>query len=92
MKVTVKTLQTVADIAVQVYGDAAAVVDIANANNITVTTDISPGTVLELPEVVYDKQMQDFCRNNRISPATALKYSGDIELGIFNDVFSKEFE
>lgn len=91
MKVTVKALQTVADIAVAVYGDVRAVIDIARANNIKVTEDLEPGTVLECPEIVYDKQMQDYCREHNISPATALQSDGDIELRIFNQAFSKEF-
>lgn len=91
MKVTVKAMQTVADIAVSVYGDVRAVIDIANANNIKITEDLEPGTILECPEIIYDKQMQDYCRKNKLSPATALQQDGDIELRIFNQVFSKQF-
>ena len=73
MEVTVKPMQTLPDIAIQVYGDIRAVTLIASANAISITDYIRPGTVLVCPETVYDRYMQDYCRNNGISPATSLE-------------------
>lgn len=78
MKVTVRPRQTLSDIAVQVYGDISAVPLIAKANAISITENISPGTCLECPEHVYDQYMQDYVKNNRISPATAPDMSDEI--------------
>ncbi len=70
MEVLVKPRQTLSDIAIQVYGDIRAVTLIATANSIGVTDDLKSGTVLLCPERIYDRYMQDYCRNNGISPAT----------------------
>lgn len=71
MKITVKPRQTLSDIAVQVYGDESAVVLLARTNGLSVTEDLAPGAELEAPEQVFDRQMQNFVRTNKISPATA---------------------
>ena len=71
MKITVKPRQTLSDIAVQVYGDESAVVLLARTNNVSITQALAPGTVLDAPEQVFDRQMQNFVRTNKISPATA---------------------
>lgn len=78
MEVTVKPMQTLPDIAIQVYGDIRAATLIASANAISITDDIRPGTALVCPERVYDRYMQDYCHNNGISPATAADKSDEI--------------
>lgn len=71
MKITVKPRQTLSDIAVQVYGDESAVVLLALTNNVSITQTLAPGTVLEAPEQMFDRQMQNYVTLNDISPATA---------------------
>lgn len=92
MEVTVRQRQTLADIAIQVYGDLRAVIDIAYANSISMTDRLVPGTVLECPEVVYDRYLQDYVTDNRVSPATARSGKDDMDLGIFTDEFTEEYE
>ena len=92
MKVTVRPRQTLADIAIQVYGDLRAVSGIALANSISVTDDLIPGNTLECPEKVYDKYLQDYVTANGISPATALEHDETLDTGIFTDEFTEEYE
>lgn len=71
MKTKVMPRQTLADMAVQVYGDIRAIVTLADANNLPLTHDVPAGTMLECPETVFDKYMQEYVRDQKISPATA---------------------
>lgn len=90
MEVIVKPRQTLQDIAIQVYGDIRAVADIAKANDIAITDDIMPGTILMCPEVVYDRYLQDYVSMNAVSTATAL--DGNVPLkGVFSEEFTKEY-
>lgn len=89
---TVRPRQTLADIAIQVYGDLRAVSDIASANSISVTDDLAPGSTLECPETVYDKYVQDYVVANGISPATAIEHDEALDTGIFTDEFTDEYE
>ena len=70
MKVTVMNGQTLADIAVQVYGTIEAMPLIASANGISMSDDLSTGQVIECPDKVFDQYLQDYVRNNNIKPAT----------------------
>ena len=92
MEVTVKPRQTLCDIALQVYGDLRAVTDIAAANSISMTDDLSPGTVLQCPEVVYDRYLQNYVSANKVSPATSRTADDGMDIGIFTDEFTEEFE
>lgn len=91
MKVTVLPRQNIADIAIQVYGDVRAAVDIAIANNISVTSDLEAGTELECPDIVYDPYLQDYARKNNIKPAAGLSELDDVQARIFTDQFTEEF-
>lgn len=75
MDIIVKPQQTLADIAVQVYGDVQAVILIAAENKISITNELQSGMILKCPDKVFDKYLQDYVRNKQISPATA----GNIE-------------
>ncbi len=90
MKVTVKDGQTLADIAVQEYGSLAAVTELALLNGIAVTDIPSPGSELLLPDAVYDRTMEDYCKANGVSPATERDTSG-MKLRIFSEEFTREF-
>ena len=70
MIITVQHRQTLADIAIQVYGDIRGVSAIAHANTICITDSLQPGMQLECPDVVYDKYLQEYVRKRRIEPAT----------------------
>lgn len=83
--------QTMSDIAIQEYGDMAALFLIARKNNMSPTEKLKPGTVLWLPDVVVNKEMQEYCKNNHVSPATAETAGSEIRLRIFTEQFTQEF-
>lgn len=71
-KVTVKSGQTLADIALQTKGTLEAVEEIADMNGMTVTEQPEAGTELELPAATWDRLMENYCTRNEVVPATAL--------------------
>ena len=72
MKVTVQPRQTLSDIAIQIYGDLRGLEALMDANGISATDELQPGTVLECPEKAYDPYMQTYVKVEKISPATAI--------------------
>lgn len=70
MKVTAMNGQTLADIAVQVYGTIEAMTGIANTNGISMSDDLATGQIIKCPDKVFDQYLQDYVRNNNIKPAT----------------------
>lgn len=91
MKVKVKDGQTLSDIAVQEYGSLAAVMELAWENGMALTDIPAPGSELTLPEKVYDRAMEDYCKVNGVSPATQRDTSA-VRLHIFTKEFTKEFK
>lgn len=87
----VKDGQTLADIAIQEYGSLAAALPLARANGMSVTETPPAGRMLKLPDTVYDRTMEDWCKRNRVSPATQRDTSG-IRLRVFGKEFTEEFE
>lgn len=88
----VRARQCLADIAIQVYGDIRAVVDLAAVNGLSITADIEAGVVLECPDIVYDQYLQTYVRKNGVMPATALSELDEMRPRIFTDQFTKEFK
>ena len=91
MKTTVKDGQTLADIAIQEYGSWEAMMAIAQKNGISITNVPEPGTALTLPDGTWNMVMQNYCKNNDVSPATA-RDNADIHLRIFGEEFTKPFQ
>ena len=91
MDTVVKDGQTLADIAVQEFGTLEAITDIAVMNGIGVSDVPDAGTVLLLPDRVYDRVMQEYCKVNGVSPATVRDMSG-VRLSIFSEQFTKQFK
>lgn len=91
MTVTIQNGQTMSDIAIQEYGDLSAVFLIAEENDISPSDNLTAGTALRLPDVVVNKEMQDYCRNNGVSPATEVTAGSDIWLKIFTGQFTKGY-
>ena len=91
MRITVQNRQTLADIAVQVYGDIMAVVTIATHNNISMTDDLCAGQILSCPEMEYNAQKGRYLGMGNISPATALSASEEHGRRIFTSEFTQEF-
>lgn len=91
MKVVVLQRQSLADIALEVYGDLSGLPGIARENGISITDDLTPGTELICPDVVYDNYLQNYVRKNGIKPATVYA-GGEIPQRIFTEQFTLEFE
>lgn len=70
--VIVKSGQTLMDIALQEKGSIEAIEEIAALNGLTVTEELAAGMVLELPAGIWNKLLENYCKNNDVSPATAL--------------------
>lgn len=70
--VSVIANQNLADIAVQEFGSIDAVFDIALANDISITSSLSPGTTLLIPEVSYEVEIAQYFKgiNKKISTNT----------------------
>lgn len=92
MKVTILQRQTLADIALEVYGDISSLPDIARENNLSITAELEAGQELICPDVVYDAYLQNYVRKNGIKPATAYDGTGEIPQRIFTEQFTLEFD
>lgn len=91
MKRIIKDGQTLADMAVQEYGSWEAMIAIARENGMSMT-DVPPaGTELTMPDATWNRTMQNWCKDNDVSPATARDQS-NARLRIFEEEFTEEFE
>lgn len=91
MNYTVKDGQTLADVAVENFGSWEAMIEIGRINGISMSETPAAGTVLAMPDAVYNRVVEDWCKNNDVSPATA--HGGSrLHLGIFTEVFTREFK
>ena len=91
MKITVKNNQTLADIAIQEYGTIEGVFLLAQANDISPTELLKTGQQLTRPDAVLNKEMENYCRKNGVSPATAQTADSPIKLRIFTEQFTQQF-
>ena len=91
MKVVVLQRQSLADIALEVYGDLSGLPGIARENGISITDDLTPGMELICPDVTYDNYLQNYVRKNGIKPAT-VDAGGEIPQRIFTEQFTLEFD
>ena len=60
MKVIVLQRQSIADIAIQVYGDIRGALEIAIANNMSVTTVLEAGTEIDCPDTTFSPYIQEY--------------------------------
>lgn len=89
--ITVLPNQTLLDIAIQEYGVAEAVFLLAQENRISPTDRLNAGMVLKRPDVTMNKEMENYSKANRVSPATLENSRSDITLRIFTEEFTEEF-
>ena len=89
--ITVLPNQTLLDIAIQEYGVAEAVFLLAQENRISPTERLNAGMVLKRPDVIKNKDMENYCKSNRVSPATLENSQSDITLRIFTEEFTEQF-
>ena len=86
-KATVQPGQTLLDVAVQHLGDQTGVFDLAALNRLSITSDIDPGTDLELPDVINKRVVKVLQEGGHV-PAT--NYSGN-QSGIGYDDIQGDF-
>lgn len=91
MKVKVLAGQSLLDISIQEYGDLSGVFLLAIQNDISPTDDLRGGQELERPDVTVDREMERYCRDNGIRPATARTETAAAEEGIFTETFTLQF-
>lgn len=72
--VIVKSGQTLLDIALQEKGSIEAIEEIAALNGLSITDELTVGMELSLPASAWNKLIENYCKNNDVSPATALTY------------------
>lgn len=89
--ITVLPNQTLLDIAMQEYGTAEAVFLLAQQNRISPTERLTVGMELKRPDVILNKDMENYCKANRVSPATLENSQSDITLRIFTEEFTEQF-
>lgn len=93
MKVTVLAGQSLADIALRVYGSAEGAVVLAKANRMGIADVPDPGRVLEVPEEVAGvKGIVEYYKRYGICPATNAGNESDIRLRVFTKQFAIEFK
>lgn len=90
--VVIQAEQTLLDIAIQEYGDMAGLFLLAAQNDISPTGVLDAGQILEVPDVVINKEMQEYCQQNNVTPATAIDPSGELRMKIFTEQFTKQFQ
>ena len=89
--ITVLPNQTLLDIAMQEYGVAEAVFLLAQENRISPTERLTAGMELKKPDVTFNREMENYCQANRVSPATLENSHSDITLRIFSEEFTEQF-
>lgn len=87
MEVEVKDGQTLADIAIQEYGSLEA---LPAANAIGMTDTLEAGSRLQLPDISFNRLIQQYCKANDVSPATERGMT-DVKLRVFSGEFSPQF-
>lgn len=81
MKITVKERQTLLDIALMTAGTVAAAIEIAEANGLSLTDELSDGQVLEVPEPTSEREAQIVRRYRAQGVEQATEASAD-DLGL----------
>ena len=80
MEVTVLHNQSLFDVCLLLYGNLDPIFDLAIANNISITTLLDAGALLEVPESdKINNEILNYFKIKEIKPATALT-SGDLQI------------
>lgn len=62
--------QTLADLAIQIFGNVEFMFDIAELNNLSVSDYLTPGMKLKLPAIISENDNNLFYKSNRLYPAS----------------------
>lgn len=91
MRVTVRDRQSVFDLALRWGGDAEAAFAIAEANDVSVSEQIVPGTEIEVPSVM-ERRVVEYYERNRIEPATIDEDTNYLITYMEEDIITNENE
>ena len=91
MTIKVRDRQSVWDIALQVCGDAEAAFAIAEANDVSVSEQIDPGTEIEVPSVM-ERRVVEYYERNHIEPATIDEDTNYLITYMEEDIITNENE
>ena len=86
-KITAKSGQTLADVAIQTKGTIEALVDIAQINDVSLTSVPPVGMELKIPDNNYNPTLNYYVKSRGISPATAAEPGQRI----FTEQFTNEY-
>lgn len=67
--ITVKPGQTLIDLAIQELGDASLLFDLAQANNLSITSVLTPAQSIIIPDVTKDTRVVSYLKRENIFPA-----------------------
>lgn len=60
MMVVVESGQTLMDLAIQIYGNANSIIDLAKDNGLSITDELTPGTTLQVREQMPENSTEIF--------------------------------
>lgn len=82
MTITVLHNQSLLDVMLQHTGSLASIFDVAMANGLSITSDLTPGQLLEIPKgVETDKDILNYYAAKKVQPATAIAYQPQQKAG-----------
>lgn len=81
-KTIITDKQSLLDIAILTTGKAEQAMQIAIKNGLPLSEDVQPGTILQTPETIQNKQTVQYFNVNTIAPATALNEETIVNGGI----------
>jgi len=81
MNITVLENQSLLDISVQTSGDIYAAIELAIANDKSITDSFDAGAEL-IPAEIYNTEIVNYYNNRRLTPATAITQEEMLEGGI----------
>lgn len=91
MKIKIRSRQTLADLAIQLYGSIEGVFTLAQENDLEITDTLQPGSELEYdPAHTRQKWVASHFQTKEIYPSTA--HTGSTDGRIFDRTFDQSFE
>ena len=90
MKTTVLSQQSLFDIAIQAMGNAEAAFELAIVNDISVTDELTTGSLLKVPTGNENANVTMYYYSRGLKPATGMT-NNEISGRIFDDTFDTSF-
>ena len=90
-KVVVQSGQTFADLAVQEYGSFEAAVELAIANDMSITDHLQGGSELKKIDKTYSKPVEDYCKVEGAQPTSTIQLE-DGTTSIYTQPYTYTFD